>query len=904
MANEIIVGGVAVSVTPDLRGFNDTMRRELVPPANRVGQEIGREITRGIIDNLNIGRAVEDATTKDRTRILAAAFDAGRRYGTEFRRGIESALRGIAVTVNVSADTTRARAEIARLGGVVTERVRTIGGGTGGTNNRGSSGGGGGLGITAGEAIGFGSLALIASGGLGIIPALVAAAAGVASFGAVAFPTLKGISTAMTQVTTDTNTYNRATTAAGRNTALAHIKQDLAALSPGQRTAVLGIQSLQKNFDGLAKTFAPLTLTVLNDGLKLASQLMPIIMKFALPAGLAIDKLLQSALKFSQSQGFRDFVNRLALMSGPAIIAIGDAIGHLAIAIGKLLTSLISPGSMSVFTGVVDALAWAITGLGNAYAWLTSHVNPGILHDVGVAIVAIYVGVKLWAIAQAALDIALNANPIGLIILGLAALTFAIIEIVRHWTGFSKAVSHAWDIIYRDTIGAVIKIVRSVNVYGLRVRQVWISQLDAARHEAAHIWDIIYNNTIGAVIRIHHSVLNWQNRMYHDVAHVYDLMRHDIAAIWDATWKNTVGRAISGAQSLMRVFGGLKNSIIGVFRDAGSWLYGAGKAVIQGLWNGMLYIWNKVTGWIGGLANWIKAHKGPLSTDLQLLQPAGRAIMSGLRIALLGGFVDIKNLITGAAGNIQNWLTSVVGKDTFGRIVKQGLIDVSKLPHALLGVLSKIGGFASSIWNKIFGGGGGVAQWAGTVAQALAMLGLPLSLGSQVLYQMQTESGGNPKAINLTDINAQMGDPSRGLMQVIGSTFAAYHVPGTSNDIYDPLANIAAALNYAAHGRGFGSGAGQLGSGHGYDDGGWVPPGASWFWNGTGENELAIPMAVLREHGAAQANALAALAEMGGPEYHAHFDGLTRDAIESHVRTAFVAMNLQAGALGRQGRRQ
>ncbi|MFI8308551.1 transglycosylase SLT domain-containing protein [Streptomyces sp. NPDC085927] len=60
------------------------------------------------------------------------------------------------------------------------------------------------------------------------------------------------------------------------------------------------------------------------------------------------------------------------------------------------------------------------------------------------------------------------------------------------------------------------------------------------------------------------------------------------------------------------------------------------------------------------------------------------------------------------------------------------------------------------------------------------------------------ESSGNPKAINLWDINAQNGIPSKGLLQVIPPTFAAYHVPGTSKNIYDPVANITAACNYAA----------------------------------------------------------------------------------------------------------
>lgn len=61
------------------------------------------------------------------------------------------------------------------------------------------------------------------------------------------------------------------------------------------------------------------------------------------------------------------------------------------------------------------------------------------------------------------------------------------------------------------------------------------------------------------------------------------------------------------------------------------------------------------------------------------------------------------------------------------------------------------------------------------------------------------ESGGNPKAINLSDSNAAKGTPSKGLLQVIDPTFNAYHVDGTPFDIWDPVANITAACNYAAH---------------------------------------------------------------------------------------------------------
>ncbi|MFD9909817.1 transglycosylase SLT domain-containing protein [Streptomyces sp. NPDC059063] len=61
------------------------------------------------------------------------------------------------------------------------------------------------------------------------------------------------------------------------------------------------------------------------------------------------------------------------------------------------------------------------------------------------------------------------------------------------------------------------------------------------------------------------------------------------------------------------------------------------------------------------------------------------------------------------------------------------------------------------------------------------------------------ESTGNPNAVNGWDVNAQKGTPSIGLLQVIQPTFSAYHVEGTSTNIYDPVANITAAANYAAN---------------------------------------------------------------------------------------------------------
>ncbi|MEE1842040.1 transglycosylase SLT domain-containing protein [Streptomyces sp. NPDC088190] len=88
----------------------------------------------------------------------------------------------------------------------------------------------------------------------------------------------------------------------------------------------------------------------------------------------------------------------------------------------------------------------------------------------------------------------------------------------------------------------------------------------------------------------------------------------------------------------------------------------------------------------------------------------------------------------------------------------------------------------------------------GWISQALDIMrahGIPGSYNG-LHRNIMRESTGNPNAVNGWDVNAQNGTPSCGLLQVIQPTFNAYHVPGTSSNIYDPVANITAAANYAA----------------------------------------------------------------------------------------------------------
>ncbi|MEW1582999.1 transglycosylase SLT domain-containing protein [Streptomyces microflavus] len=88
----------------------------------------------------------------------------------------------------------------------------------------------------------------------------------------------------------------------------------------------------------------------------------------------------------------------------------------------------------------------------------------------------------------------------------------------------------------------------------------------------------------------------------------------------------------------------------------------------------------------------------------------------------------------------------------------------------------------------------------GWIREAMSIMkkeGIPGSY-SGIHRNIIRESSGNRWAINNWDINARNGIPSKGLLQVIQPTFDRYHVKGTKKDLYDPVANIVAACNYAA----------------------------------------------------------------------------------------------------------
>lgn len=140
-------------------------------------------------------------------------------------------------------------------------------------------------------------------------------------------------------------------------------------------------------------------------------------------------------------------------------------------------------------------------------------------------------------------------------------------------------------------------------------------------------------------------------------------------------------------------------------------------------------------------------------------------------------------------------------------------------------------------------GGASVGRWKPYVIKALKANGFSAS-PSQVSAWMrviQRESNGNPKAVNHTDINAQEGHPSKGLVQTIESTFNGNKFKGHDN-IFNGYDDLLAGIRYMSRKYGRGASAFARVSGtEGYANGGWSKNDKlNVFGEVAGEPEVAI----------------------------------------------------------------
>lgn len=317
-------------------------------------------------------------------------------------------------------------------------------------------------------------------------------------------------------------------------------------------------------------------------------------------------------------------------------------------AVGTTVSSVV--GFFQQYQGVgmaVAAVIGFIVAASTAHAIVTGIQSGALLAYVSqLGIVRMLTGA--WAATQWLLNAAMSANPIGIVIVVIAALIAAVIWAYNNVGWFRDGVNNAWRTIsgvtmgvlgavggfFRGLWGGIVNFGRAV-IAGFvafvtgswnNQRAVTIAVLGAIGGFFRGLWSGATGFARGVIAGFVGFVLGSWSNISGTTRAVFSGIQSFIGGIW-AGLRNGASGAING---IVGFFSGLPGRIVGAIGNLGGLLLNVGGQVIDGLRRGIEGALGGLLSTLGDVGRFIADHKGPEDYDRKLLRPHGGWIIGGL----------------------------------------------------------------------------------------------------------------------------------------------------------------------------------------------------------------------------------------------------------------------------------
>lgn len=506
---------------------------------------------------------------------------------------------------------------------------------------------------------------------------------------------------------------------------------------------------------------------------------------------------------------------------------------------------------ISALLPILAVVAGGIAAAGGAMAFLTGVLLPvaGIIAGIIAVVAAVVAVIKNWGDITDWLSEKWNAFKDWM-----SGLWDTISEKIQEvWNGIKDFFADIWKQIYNviegplkfieGTIGAVMYAIYAV------IYTVW----EVIKFALEKAWKWISDTASAVFVPVANFFSGIWNGIKDTATVIWNSIKGTLGGIWDSIKEKAMDAFSSVWEFIKDGFNRLKDTLGGIVKEIANAIVKPIGGAVNGVINGVNWVLDKVGSdkqfalWevpkfargTGGIQKdtlgIVNDQKGSTYKEM-IIPPDGKPFIPEGRDVVLPlekgtkimpanqtkSFLEelphfasgIGDFFGGIWDTVKDFTGSVWDYITHPSKIVQIAIDkftdlsgafepwISVAKGAVNTVLDSVVGFVKGIFdtqsNVNYNPSAGVEQWRTLATRALQMTGQYSEANLQrLLYQMQTESGGNPNAINNWDINAVNGTPSKGLMQVIDPTFRAYAMPGYDKNIYDPLSNMLASIRYA-----------------------------------------------------------------------------------------------------------
>ncbi|OYS60515.1 tape measure protein [Limosilactobacillus reuteri] len=407
------------------------------------------------------------------------------------------------------------------------------------------------------------------------------------------------------------------------------------------------------------------------------------------------------------------------------------------------------------------------------------------------------------------------------------------------WSGLTKKTRSSWNDISKHTQNGVENVRKSMQSRSKSIEKTWNNTWSTIGRFTQNAWKNIKNYASSGVDNVHDAIsggLNTINRIWNAG---WNAFANFFKGIWNGI-KQAAADGMNGVISVINAAIGGINKVWSFFTGHGTGLKELGKVHFAqgGTVHRHLSVINDGDG-----PNWKELVQTP-DGNLFMSQernwtgflPEGTRVYSGAETRQIMNAVGVSHYATGgivgaqhfadggiigegidwAKGSLEN-IGSWLG-DKFSAL-EDFLADPLKATKGLLekatsGMYKGLGNFADVAHGAMDKLTQPIADWfkkglekleaqfesggasPDLIRAAAAKMHVAISGAdiSHIMNVIKHESGGNAHAINNWDINAKHGDPSKGILQFISSTFRKYAVAGHTN-IYSPFDQLLAMFN-------------------------------------------------------------------------------------------------------------